>query len=857
MQFAEIKERILPLVEKPNRYTGNEMNVIRKSHEAVKLTFALCFPDSYEIGMSHLGFKILYHILNKRDDVVAERAFCPWIDMEALLRQHRIPLFSQETHTALKNFDILGFTLQYELSYTNILNMLDLAHVPVLSSERSDDDPLVIAGGPCATNPEPLALFLDAVLIGEAEDAIHEIVDCVATAKEKKLSRQETLFELAQIEGIYVPCFYQQKDDGRVVATIDGVPERIKRRFLSELRPEDAPTEPVVPITTIIHERIMIEVMRGCTVGCRFCHAGMYYRPVRERSVEDVLDLARKTLKSTGYDNISLLSLSSADYTCVGDVISRANEEFEKDRISLSLPSLRPDVFTIDLADGISSVKKSGLTFALEAGTQRLRDVLNKPNSEEALYSVVKNAFQRSWKTIKLYFMIGLPTETSEDLDGIAHILDTVYSLGRKHGKGKITINATISPFVPKPHTPFQWEALDTIEAFYRKVRYVESKLTSRKINIKYHAPRGSYLECILTRGDRKVSKVIYRAWQKGCRFDSWGEHFRFDRWMDAFAEMKLEPDLYAQELHYNSNLAWDHIDIHIGKEFLWQEHEKAYANVTTSDCRWGKCNVCGIPRGKICNVLAGEHPIMNSGDSSQIQYGRRKERITQKINSGDAKSKVRIAFRRDEKARFISHLDLIELINKALHRAEIPVVYSQGFSPRPRLSFGPALPVGMCSEAEYIDLQLEKPVPDLQKKLNAAISEGIKITAIKPIFSKTSSLSATIDLASYEVEGVDLPCDDVVASLLTQKEIQVQRTTKKGDKRINIRPYIYSIQLDAKTKKIKLLLQVGNEGHARPDEVLKLLTNISDEDILLLKIVRTGLYIRQDDDILTPMDVI
>ncbi|RMH72254.1 MAG: TIGR03960 family B12-binding radical SAM protein [Gemmatimonadetes bacterium] len=879
MQFTDIKDHILPLVEKPNRYVSNELNVIRKDHDQVKLSFALCFPDTYEIGMSHLGFKILYHILNKRDDVVAERAFAPWVDMENLMRHHQIPLFSHETYTPLRDFDILGFTLQYELSYTNILNMLDLAQVPVLAAERTGTDPLVIAGGPCASNTEPIHLFVDAVLIGEGEDAVHDIVDAIIAAKAKALSREETLFEIAQIEGMYVPRFYDQLDDGQIVPNRDGIPETVKRRFVPELRYEDIPTDPVVPSTGVIHERAMIEVMRGCTVGCRFCHAGMYYRPVRERSASDVIDLTKKVLKSTGYDNVSLISLSSADYTCVADVVQQINEAYGDDKISISLPSLRPDVFTVDLADGVSSVKKSGLTFALEAGTQRLRDVINKPNSEEALFRVAEDAFKKGWQTVKLYFMIGLPTETTEDLDGIVRVINTVYRLGRQHGKGRITINATISPFVPKPHTPFQWEAQDTIRTFYKKVHYLESKLTNRNINVKYHAPHGSYLECVLARGDRRVSEVVYQAWRKGCRFDAWDEFFRFDTWLDTFAELGVDPDEFTQEHTFEQHLPWDHIDIHARKKFLWKDRQKAYENAPLADCRWEKCHACGVPRGKTCNVLAGVHPVM--GESVDPPFAAMEQQLisaeslkrtpaihrplngqlTQRNGNGQAPKmpvKYRFKLTRDERFRFISHRDFMEIINKALRRSELPLAYTQGYSPRPKISFGPSLPLGMSSFAEYFDLQLNEEIDHLRDRFNRVLPDGIAVQHVKLIAGKVPSLSAVVDTAVYTVAGLECPTPHQVESFLAQDEIWVERNgKKKRRKSINIRPLIHDITVQPENGIWQLVLETGNQGHGRPDEILLLLSDISAQDILKLQMVRTDLLIRQEDHFLTPMDII
>jgi len=599
----KIGDEILRNVEKPSRYTGNEWNQVNKDLAGIKIRFAFCFPDVYEVGMSHLGMRILYHLINERDDTYCERVFAPWVDMEKLMRENGIPLFTLETKDAVKDFDFIGFTLQYEMSYTNILNMLDLAGIPVRSRDRTTGHPFVCAGGPCAYNPEPLADIIDFFVLGEGEEIINEVLDEYIKWKGSGASREAFLDSISRIEGVYVPCFYkiQYNPDG-TIADIkpkdDRYPTKIRKRVIKDLNKVFYPEKIIVPFTDIVHDRIMLELFRGCIRGCRFCQAGFIYRPVRERSAERLHGLAERLVESTGYDEISLTSLSTSDYTQLKELTESLIDEMRKKKVNLSLPSLRVDSFSLELMKKAQEVRKSGLTFAPEAGTQRLRDVINKGVTEEDLLNSVSIAFEGGWSGIKLYFMIGLPTETYDDIDGIADLGNKVVKAymdtpKEKRGKG-LRVTISTSSFVPKPFTPFQWEAQDTIEVLREKQKYLDSRIRSKYITYNWHDPELSFLEAVFARGDRRTGEALIKAWEKGCKFDSWGEHFKFNEWIDAFNECGIDPAFYAnRKRSMDEVFPWEHIDIGVSRKFFERENKRAYKGELTPNCRMN-CSGCG-----------------------------------------------------------------------------------------------------------------------------------------------------------------------------------------------------------------------------------------------------------------------
>ncbi len=607
-----IEDEILPGVTKPLRYVGNEYNVVKKDWDSVKIRMLFAFPDIYEVGMSHLGMRILYHLVNEQKDALMERVFAPWTDMEQAMREKGVPLFSLETYRPVRDFDCIGFTLQYEMSYTNILNMLDLGKIPLLARERGNEYPLIIAGGPCAYNPEPLADFMDLFVIGEGEEVLPEILQVIAEHRRQrqgKMEKADLLRALARIRGVYAPAFYEPVYCQNAVlqgirATEPNIAPRIVKRVVKDLEQAYFPLRPIVPYLEIVHDRVMLEVLRGCSRGCRFCQAGMVYRPVRERKEETLKAQAGELLLSTGYNEISLTSLSTSDYTGIEPLVKDLLDQYQRDTIGISLPSLRVDSFSLSLAKQIQRVRKAGLTFAPEAGTQRLRDVINKGVTEENLMEVAETAFRAGWTQMKLYFMIGLPTETREDLDGIADLARKVLDRGMKvlRGRGSFQqpkITVSVSSFVPKPHTPFQWEGQDSLELLREKQQYLKNKIRDKRITFNYHEAALSMLEAVFAKGDRRLGAVLLEAWRRGCKFDSWSECFRYETWLETFQAKGMEPGILAQATGKEEDvLPWDHIDMGVTKDYLWQERTKAYQMATTGDCREHGCQECGICQG-------------------------------------------------------------------------------------------------------------------------------------------------------------------------------------------------------------------------------------------------------------------
>lgn len=599
-----LPDEVLYKVTKPARYIGNELNSVHKSPEDVKIRYAFCFPDVYEVGMSHLGMKILYHMLNDREDTFCERVFAPWTDMEEAMRARNIPLFALESKDPITNFDFVGFTLQYEMSYTNIINMLDLAGIPVLSKDRKKGDPFIMCGGPCAYNPEPLSEIADIFVLGEGEEVLGELLDRYGKWKEEGSERIEFLKEIVDIKGVYIPSFYDvdYNEDGtlkKLYPLDDKYPLSVSKRIIRDLNQSYFPEKIIVPYIDIVHDRIMLEVFRGCTRGCRFCQAGMIYRPVREKGKEKILSHAQCLIGNTGYEELSLSSLSICDYSDIEGLVKGLVSRHEKDKVGISLPSLRIDSFSVDLINEIQKVRKTGLTFAPEAGSQRMRDVINKGVTEEDLIKSVSSAFKSGWSTIKLYFMIGLPGETFEDISGIADlaykVVDAYYEVPKEERKKGLKVTVSTSSFVPKPFTPFQWEPQDTMEQLKEKQYFLKDKIRSRQISYNWHDSPVSFLEAVFSRGDRRLSKVLLRAWEKGCKFDGWADLFNFDLWMESFKECGIDPGFYAnRRREYHEVLPWDHIDIGVKKEYLISEHKKAIEGKHTHDCRVG-CTNCGI----------------------------------------------------------------------------------------------------------------------------------------------------------------------------------------------------------------------------------------------------------------------
>ena len=590
-------DQLLTRVSKPARYTGGEWNSVTKNWDATTVRIALAYPDAYDIGMSNMGLGILYDLLNKVEDVACERVFAPWDDMESEMRRDGVPLWSLETRNPIREFDVLGFTLQYEMTYTNVLNMLDLAGIPVWSRERDDEHPIVIAGGSGAFNPEPLAPFIDAFFLGEGEDAVIELADHVREWKRTGTPRNERLRQLLKLPGVYVPSFYEARydDEGHFAAlepTSADAPALIRRRIVETLPP--ALVKPIVPFLQTIHDRAAVEIQRGCTQGCRFCQAGMIYRPTRERSPEEVVQAARELMANTGYDELSLLSLSTTDHSQIVTMVNQLTSTF--DDLKVGIPSTRVDSFSVDVANAVAKGKKHTLTLAPEAGSQRLRNAINKLVSEEDLLGAAENAFQRGWTGIKMYFMVGLPTETMEDVEGIVEMGNKVKAIGRRYVGGRARVRVSTSNLVPKPHTPFQWARQDTGEELRPKHSLMKDGCRSSGVEFSWNDPRDSFVECVLSRGDRRVANAIYEAWRQGAKFDAWGEFFKYDIWRDALVSTGVDADWFAhREWDTHEPLPWDHVDCGVTKSYLRGQWRDVHSVKTVGDCHHGGCNVCGM----------------------------------------------------------------------------------------------------------------------------------------------------------------------------------------------------------------------------------------------------------------------
>ncbi len=860
---------------KPGRYVGNELGSIRKDHEG-KLKVALAFPDVYEIGMSYLGLAILYHIINQREDWVAERAFAPWVDAEEIMRKEGIPLFSLETHTPLNEFDVVGFSLTYELNYANVLNMLDLAGIPVWSSQRGKEYPLIVAGGPSTLNPEPMAEFFDIFATGDAEEMIAEILERVHNSKKDKSRREDLLAELSTIPGVYVPQFYEVKYDvenrfEKLVPKVPHAPEKIKVRTIPELKSEYYPHKPIVPFLETTHDRLTVEIMRGCPRKCRFCAATVVYQPKRERSMEDIVKQAEAGVANSGWDEISLLSLSSTDYSKLPELVKTLVGKLYPKRTSLALPSLRPDSFSLELARLLARVKKPGLTFAPEAGTARLRNVIGKHLNEQDLLNTGKVAFSSGWNLIKLYFMIGLPTEREGDLKAIVDLLNRVWRVGKDTGRGK-NLNVTISPFTPKPHTPFQWEKLEDTDSLRRRIHYLKANLRRRGIHLKFRDPEVSYLEGILGRGDRSIGSVIFSAWKRGAKLDGWTEHFNYQLWREAFACQGIDPQSYADEKNPDLPLPWDHIDKGIRKESLKRERNRAHAfqqepfpeKESPSAARGEKMD---FPvKVKISDFAPAEqleNMVVSAEECSHAplpSYGRRKKKRPLSPVMKVARSRTRLKWIKREEVRFTSHLDVGRTFERTIRRSGIPIAYSEGFHPHQKVAFGPPLPLGFVSDAEYLDIQLTEPYSSaLLYQLNRSLPQGFEFLEGRPILGKSESLSSVINLASYQVR-LNFPRDQtekLIQATLEKKNLWVKRLAKQQVKEVDIRGNIRKLECEPSGDQtlVTMHLGMGRDGYARPEEILIYGFGLEQKKVAGLLLKRTGLFVMKDKRTLTPMD--
>ena len=847
--------KLLFHVKKPSRYLGNEFNACYKNWETAKLRVALVFPDLYEIGMSHHGLHILYAAINGQEDLLADRVYSPDKDLEELLLSRQEAIFAVESRRPLTEFDMIGITLPYELCYTNILTILALGHIPIRSSERHDSHPYVIGGGSGSFNPEPVADFFDAVLLGDGEKAVLEITAALKTAKEKKLDRRKTLEKLAEIPGVYVPSFFMPSYDSQgMLLAINPLKkgyEKVQRRILPDLETSQTPLKPLVPLVRIVHDRLGIEVARGCTRGCRFCQAGIIYRPVRERTAERVMELAEKGMAAGGFEELALLSLSTGDYSCLSPLLGRLMDRFVKEYVSVSMPSMRVGTLTPEIMYQIKRVRKTGFTLAPEAGTDRLRRVINKGITEEDLLATCRDANILGWKLLKFYFMFGLPTETDEDILAIA---DLVHRAARTSADRRLRINVSVATFVPKPHTPFQWEPQITIDEAFARIKLLRKSLPKGNYKLKWHDPHQSFLEGVMSRGDRLLSRVIEEAWQRGARLDAWSEHYDLSIWQAAAEACKIDLSQYLRRRDFNEVLPWQHLDTGVDHEFLLAELEKSLRCEYTPDCRVHGCQKCGacdfkevMPVVQCKTKSSGE-----SGEANIIHISREEadekvaiqKQAAEKIAEDRPHNWYRLFYAKQGNVKFLSHLEMIQVFFQALRRAGVKLHYTHGFNPVPKASFSPALPVGTESLAEYLDIDLIEKITDESMflfRINKQLPSGIKILYVTGVPDKKTD-AAVKSLTCYTINldrELTAADRDALISFMDNDSFTITKARKGRMRKLDIRKQVESLAVSA-NKSIEIVL-ISEEGKAagKPVEILKAMLNLTQEQSLDINIVK------------------
>jgi radical SAM family uncharacterized protein/radical SAM-linked protein len=824
------EHNLLVKIKHPSRYIGDEFNCIKKDPSTIDVSIALAFPDVYEVGMSHQGLKILYKILNEYDWLAAERIFSPWTDLEDEIRARRLNLVTLESDRPLSHFDIIGFSLQHELSYSNILTMLDLSGIPFLASERDDSSPLIIAGGPACFNPEPVADIFDAILIGDGEDAAPEICKAVRKAKTESLKRSELLNNLGRIRGVYVPSFFSPHYS--LEGTVDHI-EPLKddyREVFKSLVPDIGrhpfPENQVVPFASLIHDRLAIEITRGCTRGCRFCQAGMIYRPVRERSPKSVIESLDRALQNTGYEELSLLSLSSGDYSCIAPLIKELMDRHSEDKIAVSLPSLRIDSMDPSWLEQIKRVRKTGFTLAPEAGNDRLRKIINKTLTDEDIMTMARDLYGAGWDLIKLYFMVGLPMEQDEDIMDIVRLAKRVAALAGKRARKEV-LNVSVSTFVPKAHTPFMWAPQITFEESIRRIRMIRDGLRGSRIHVKWNQPELSWLEGIFSRGDRHLTAALIQAWRLGARFDAWAEHFKIDIWREALKRSGVDTDFYLHRLRsFDEAFPWDHIKSGVSRVYLLKEWSRAVAGMTTPDCR-AKCLECGV-----CDHKAIDPIIIKEFSAPE------RAKPLEPHSDADIR-KYRLTFFKTGRAAYLSHLELMNLFIRAMKRAGLGMVFSKGFHPMPRLSFSAALPVGTGSmhETAVIELFGSISLSKIKEEINYQLPEGVKVQLVEDI-SRGSGKERIVE-SHYSISLTNLEPDKTLLNRFNDSTaFPVIKKTKNGEQTIDARPLVKSINI-SQPDSVELVINHISGPEIKPAYLIKEIFGLGECQVPFIKVLK------------------
>ncbi len=818
----------LSRVRRPARYLGGEINAVLKDPRAVALRMALLFPDLYEVGMSHLGLGLLYGILNREETIWAERAYAPAPDLEAELRATDRPLTSLESGTPLAQFDLLGVSLQYELGYTNFLNMLDLGGVPLLAAGRGPGDPVVVAGGPTCFNPEPVAPFLDAVVLGDGEEVVLELAAKVAAWKQSGGNRQELWQALEELEGVYVPALFEMEFDE--AGQLRGILPRgrrpvIHKRVLDDLNRIVVSPRALVPFCQIVHDRLNVEIARGCTRGCRYCQAGMIYRPARERRATGLMAWTEAALAATGFEELSLLTLSAGDYGSLTWLLTELMDRGSRQRVAISLPSLRADTLTPEILEQLQRVRRTGLTLAPEAGTDRLRRVINKNLPEEVIMASARRAFAAGWQLLKLYFMLGLPTETQTDREAIPRLARQILQTGSRRPR----LNVSLGSFIPKAHTPFQWERQQGLDECRQGLHEVKDGLRQRQIQTKWNSAAQTWLEGVFSRGDRRLAPVLMAAHRLGCRLDAWSEHLRLEPWRQAFQETGVDPDFYLRERSVDEVLPWDHLDSGVSREFLLAERERAHQGLETPDCRQAGCQDCGVcDHEKIAlrldqppAVLPGALPAAAPEAAPAVRY--------------------RLTYAKLDQARWLGHLELVAALYRSLRRSGLPLVFTEGFHPLPRVSFHGALPVGVESLAETLDVELAASLEaaDLIQTLNRALPPGIKI--VEAVRLPKRLPPPRQEMAVYQVASPEAVFQSQAAeAFLAQETFPVtKRRTKQEDRTVDLRQLVAELKV-ADPRHLELHLRLRERDNLKATDALRHIFNLNEEqsrDLHILKL--------------------